>query len=76
MSIYFVCRISRSQHTRVAPDSLLNVKKIGDAAASLRRNPNSWADRGNEKDVLQELKLLWHVLLRFGDPIQVSPQAS
>lgn len=51
---------------RVAPDGLLNAKKIGDAAASVRRNPNSWVDLGSEKDILQELKLLWHVLLRFG----------
>lgn len=51
---------------RVAPDGILNAKKIGDAAASLRRDPIGWSDRGSEKDVLQELKLLWHVLLRFG----------
>jgi hypothetical protein len=55
---------------RVAPDGLLNVKKIGDAAASLRRDPKSWADRGADKDILQELKLLWHVLLRFGSPLK------
>jgi hypothetical protein len=51
---------------RVAPDGLLNVMKIGQAAASLKRDPHLWADRGSEKDVLQELKLLWHVLHRFG----------
>jgi hypothetical protein len=51
---------------RVAPDGMLNVKRIGDAASSLRRNPSDWSDRGSEKDVLQELKLLWHVLLRYG----------
>ena len=51
---------------RVAADGFLDVKKIGDAAASLKRNPEAWSDRGSEKDALQELKLLWHVLLRFG----------
>ena len=54
---------------RVAPDGFLNTKEFGDAAASLRRNPAAWAARGSEKDVLQELKLLWHVLLRFGEPL-------
>lgn len=53
---------------RVAPDGLLNVSKIGEAAASLKQNPKAWKDRGSEKDVLQELKLLWHVLLKFGQP--------
>lgn len=51
---------------RVAPDCMLDVAKIGKAAEALRRNPSAWADRGSEKDVLQELKLLWHVLQRFG----------
>lgn len=51
---------------RVAPDGILNVMKIGEAAASLKRDPSAWKDRGPEKDVLQELKLLWHVLLKFG----------
>lgn len=54
---------------RVAPDGVLNVKKIGDAAASLKRRPEDWRDRGSEPEVLQELKLLWHVLLRFGQPL-------
>lgn len=53
---------------RVAPEGQLNVKMIGDAAASLRKNPESWIDRGTESDVLQELKLLWHVLLKYGAP--------
>jgi hypothetical protein len=51
---------------RVAASGKLDVRKIGEAAASLKHNPSEWADRGNEKDVLQELKLLWHVLLCFG----------
>ncbi len=55
---------------KVAPDGLLDIKKIGDAAASLKRNPREWVDRGSEKDVLQELKLLWHILLRFGSPVK------
>jgi hypothetical protein len=54
---------------RVAPNGNLDTKMIGDSAASLRKNPNAWADRGTEKDVLQELKLLWHVLLRYGEPL-------
>jgi len=57
-----------SMAKRVAPDGILDVKTIGDASASLKRNPHAWSDWGSETDVLQELKLLWHVLLRFGQP--------
>ena len=31
---------------RVAPDGILNVKKIGDAAVSLRTESMAWVDRG------------------------------
>ncbi|MDC2943638.1 DUF3626 domain-containing protein, partial [Bacillus thuringiensis] len=27
-----------------------------------------WSNRGTYEEVLQELKLLWHVLVRFGEP--------
>jgi hypothetical protein len=53
---------------RVAPDGILNAYKIGLAAKDLKMNPASWADRGDFNFVLQELKLLWHVLLRYGQP--------
>jgi hypothetical protein len=41
---------------------------IGAAVRDLRLKPSAWSDRGSEAEVLQELKLLWHVLVRFGDP--------
>jgi hypothetical protein len=44
----------------------LTTKMIGDAAQSLKRNPGEWSDRGSYNEVLQELKLLWHVLVTFG----------
>ena len=55
---------------RVAPNGALDARKIGEAAASLRKNFSAWADIGNEKDVLEKLRHLWHILLRFGEPIQ------
>jgi hypothetical protein len=53
---------------RVADNGLVDAAAIGRSAAALRRAPTAWADRGSLADVLQELKLLWHVLVRFGGP--------
>lgn len=58
---------------RVAPKGLLTAARIGEAAAELKRYPQRWQDRGSYEHCLQELKLLWHVLLRFGES---SPTAS
>ncbi|MEM7374843.1 MAG: DUF3626 domain-containing protein [Bacteroidota bacterium] len=53
---------------RIASDGVLNVRHIGTAAQELAQNPQKWADRGTYKEVLQELKLLWHVLVKCGYP--------
>jgi hypothetical protein len=53
---------------RIAPDGVLDVAAIGRAAASLRREPEAWRDRGSLADTLQHLKQLWHVLVRYGGP--------
>jgi hypothetical protein len=44
----------------------IDVNMIGRAAAELSRSPQSWSDRGSYGEVLQELKLLWHVLVKYG----------
>lgn len=53
---------------RIAQDDFIDVNMIGTAAIDLKCNPDTWNDRGTYKEVLQELKLLWHVLLRYGGP--------
>ncbi|MGE6366324.1 DUF3626 domain-containing protein [Bacillus paramycoides] len=55
---------------RIARNHILDTNMIGAAAIDLKRNPDSWSDRGTYKEVLQELKLLWHVLVRYGKPIR------
>lgn len=52
---------------RVARGDYVDAFAIGVAAADLRSNPNRWANRGSYRTVLQELKLLWHVLVQYGD---------
>ena len=51
---------------RIAVDGRVTAWAIGRAARALQRDPGAWADRGAYADVLQELKLLWHVLARYG----------
>lgn len=41
---------------------------IGRAARSVVTSEGAWRDRGAVDDVLQELKLLWHCVVRFGGP--------
>ena len=51
---------------RVARDGVVDARAIGEAARSLFGDRAAWADRGTYAEVLQELKLLWHVLVRCG----------
>lgn len=53
---------------RVAKGGVVNTASIGHAVQDLTRDPESWKDRGSFAEVLQELKLLWHVLVRYGGP--------
>ncbi|KAE9364105.1 hypothetical protein N431DRAFT_432193 [Stipitochalara longipes BDJ] len=52
---------------RVARDGVIDAKAIGTGARELSRDQNAWKERGTHAEVLQELKLLWHVLVRFGE---------
>ncbi|WP_242269206.1 DUF3626 domain-containing protein [Bacillus cereus group sp. BfR-BA-01352] len=53
---------------RIGRNHCIDANIIGSAVVDLKRNPLSWSDRGTYEEVLQELKLLWHVLVRFGKP--------
>ncbi|HHY09771.1 MAG TPA: DUF3626 domain-containing protein [Firmicutes bacterium] len=48
---------------RIAGEGVLTTEMIGRAVANLTKHPSAWAKRGSYAEVLQELKLLWHVLL-------------
>jgi hypothetical protein len=52
---------------RVARADRLDPSMLGAAAADLKHHPERWADRGTPASVLQEFKLLWHVLVRYGE---------
>lgn len=56
---------------RVAGDTgVVDAASLGKAVQSLTRDPEIWSDRGSFKDVLQEIKLLWHVLVKYGHPLR------
>ena len=48
--------------------SRLDAAMIGRGAASVNLEPDRWADLGCPAEVLQYLKQLWHVLVRYGRP--------
>jgi hypothetical protein len=54
---------------RIGQNNVIDASIIGTAVMDLNRNPASWSERGAYKEVLQELKLLWHVLVRYGKPL-------
>jgi len=54
---------------RVARDGVVDAEAIGRGVKELSTNPEDWRDRGTYAEVLQELKLLWHVLVRFGEQL-------
>jgi len=55
---------------RIAHHGYIDASMIGSAAKHLRQDPAAWRDRGTYAEVLQELKLLWHVLVKYGKPLR------
>ncbi|KZE69236.1 hypothetical protein AWM68_02920 [Fictibacillus phosphorivorans] len=53
---------------RIAKNNVVNASVIGRAIMDLKQNPDAWSERGTYSEVLQELKLLWHVLVKVGKP--------
>lgn len=51
---------------RIAKDGYIEALQIGVAAQSLNNNSDKWTDRCTEAEVLQELKMRWHVLVELG----------
>jgi hypothetical protein len=44
---------------------------IGRAAASLYHNPGQWREWGVYPEALRLLRQLWHVVVHFGDRIEL-----
>ncbi len=54
---------------RIASNGNIDASVIGSAVNDLKCNPGLWSDRGNYEEVLQELKYMWHILVRYGKSI-------
>lgn len=61
--------------TRIERNGYIDASAIGHAVNNLKRNPVLWSDRGNYEEVLQELKYMWHVLVRFGKPLLTNEES-
>ena len=56
---------------RVAGASrVLDAVVIGQAAASLHRNPDQWSGWGAYWDVVRLFRQIWHVLVHFGGRVE------
>ncbi|MDM5317136.1 DUF3626 domain-containing protein [Fictibacillus sp. b24] len=53
---------------RIAKNNVIDASVVGSAVMDLKRNPDAWSDLGTYSEALQELKLLWHVLVKYGKP--------
>ena len=58
---------------RVAQEGIVHASAIGESAMSLQKDSAPWANRGSYQDVLQELKLLWHCVVRYGHTFHNPP---
>ncbi|MGJ5818607.1 DUF3626 domain-containing protein [Paludibaculum fermentans] len=52
---------------------ILDAAAIGQAAASLHRNPAQWSGWGDYWEVVRLFRQLWHVLVHFGLPAEWGP---
>ena len=47
---------------------MLDAAVVGAAEMLLRKHSKKWSDYGNEAQILEHLKQLWHVLVHYGAP--------
>ncbi|WP_299570197.1 DUF3626 domain-containing protein [uncultured Shewanella sp.] len=50
----------------IARDNIITAEVIGRAAQVLSESPVSWSERSKQAQQIQQLKLMWHVLVKFG----------
>lgn len=58
----------------VAIDGHINAYAIGIAAREVSRFPTRWRKRGHQSEVQNELKWLWHLLVRYGSTTDCNAQ--
>lgn len=50
----------------IATDSIIDTHHLGLAVMDLHSNPKKWEDWGSKEGVIQKIKLLWHILVKYG----------
>jgi hypothetical protein len=51
---------------RIAVDNSINAHTLGLAAMDLYTHPEEWENWGSKNAVIQEIKLMWHILVKYG----------
>ncbi|MFD5782290.1 DUF3626 domain-containing protein [Streptomyces sp. NPDC126933] len=70
MMVPLAARVCRSY----ARAGMLDAEVLGRAAASVVREPGAWAEWGTQDEMLQYVKQLWHVLVRYGRQMGEVPE--
>ena len=60
---------------RIALSGFVDASRIAAAVVDVHQHPAAWRSRGSLEQVLQELKLLWHVLVKYGAPVPEQSRA-
>lgn len=55
---------------RISRKGILTTEMIGNAVRDLSEHIDTWKEHGSYIDNLQELKLLWHILVKYGNPLR------
>ena len=50
----------------ITKNDFIDTHHLGLAVMDLHFNPKKWETWGSQKDIIQKIKLLWHVLVKYG----------
>jgi hypothetical protein len=50
----------------ITEDDYIDTHHLGLAIIDLNVNPKKWGIWGSQQDIVQKIKLLWHVLVKYG----------
>jgi len=50
----------------IAENGIVTARTIGKGVMDVCQNPEKWRSRGSSSSTIQEFKLLWHVLVKYG----------
>ncbi|MFN8578162.1 MAG: DUF3626 domain-containing protein [Candidatus Sericytochromatia bacterium] len=55
---------------RITSKDYIDTTMLGVAASELKNAPEQWNSFGTYEEVIQQIKLLWHILVKYGKPLK------